>query len=250
MYRQHILESLNSEDFSEISHVFQPQLELNSNKIIGVEILTRWIHNNAFISPDKFIEIAESANLIYKIDFFSFNKALEFIDENEIKTSINFSVKTLESNAFKNEVFSILKNFPNINKNFIIIEITETTQVTNLIVLQKNLNFLKNLGIKIFLDDFSVDFSNLSALSSYPISGVKIDKSILKLVHTINGPKILNAFFIFLKTLELDIIFEGVEKLIELNFLMKSQIKNIFIQGFYISKPLNQSDLINFLNIY
>lgn len=250
MYSKHILENLKKNNFSEISHVFQPQLELISNKIIGVEILTRWFHNNIFISPIEFIKIAESENFIYKIDFFTFDRALNFIDKNKIKTSINFSIKTLEIENFEKKIFSILKNYPSINKHLIVIEITETVKVTNLELIQKNLNFLKNLNIQIFLDDFSIEFSNLFALSSYPISGVKIDKSILELIYTTNGRKILTAFFIFLKTLELDIIFEGVEKLIELNFLMKCQIKNIFIQGFYISKPLNQKDLINFLNIY
>lgn len=247
MHKYHILESLKNNDFSELFHVFQPQLELNSNKIAGVEILTRWFHKDKFISPVEFIKVAEDENLIFKIDFFTFNKALRFIEKNKIKTSINFSIKTFESDIFEETFFSILKTYSNIDRGLIAVEITESVKATNLIIVQKKLEFLKKLGIDIFLDDFGIDFSNLFALSSYPISGVKIDKSMLKLLSAANGHKILTSFFIFLKNLKLDITFEGVEELTELYFLKQSQIDNIYVQGFYISKPLSQKDLMNFI---
>lgn len=251
MYRNHILNSLITNDFSQLSHVFQPQLNLNSNEVAGVEILTRWLYDeNTYISPLEFIKIAEDENLIWKIDLFALDSALEFINKTNIKTSLNLSIQTLENKMFQTNFSSILKNYPDTKKNLIAIEITETIGATNIELIQENLVFLKKLGIQIFLDDFSIDFSNLFALSLYPISGIKIDKSILKLLNTENGHKILTSFFLFLKSLDLDIIFEGVEKLTELNFLMKSQIKNLFIQGFYISKPLNQKELANFIEIY
>lgn len=251
MYRNHILNSLTNDDFSQLTHVFQPQLALNSKKVTGVEILTRWQHtNNTYISPLEFIKIAEDENLIWKIDLFAVESALNFIDKTNIKTSINLSIKTLENKMFENIFSSILEKYKNIKKSLIAIEITETVEAIDIKLIQKHLTFLKNLGIRIFLDDFSIDFSNLFALSSYPISGIKVDKSILKLLNTPNGNKILFSFFDFLKKLELDIIFEGVEKSSELYFLMQSQIQNVYIQGFYISEPLNQKELINFMNIY
>lgn len=188
--------------------------------------------------------------MIWKIDLFAVESALNFIDKTNIKTSINLSIKTLENKMFENIFSSVLEKYKNIKKSLIAIEITETVEAIDIKLIQKHLTFLKNLGIRIFLDDFSIDFSNLFALSSYPISGIKVDKSILKLLNTPNGNKILFSFFDFLKKLELDIIFEGVEKSSELYFLMQSQIQNVYIQGFYISEPLNQKELINFMNIY
>lgn len=248
MYRNYIFNSLIKNDFSQLTHVFQPQLALSSKQVIGVEILTRWQYDdNTYISPLEFIKVAEEENLIWKIDLFAVESAFEFICKTNIKTSINLSIKTLENEMFEKKFSSILKRFQNIRRHFIAIEITETVKATNINLVQKHLNFLKNLDIQIFLDDFSIDFSNLFALSSYPISGIKIDKSILKLLDTPNGNKILSSFFIFLKKLDLDIIFEGVEKLNELHFLMQSEMKNLFVQGFYISKPLSQKELEDFV---
>lgn len=250
MFNEHILNKLEKSDLSEIFHVFQPQLNLNNNKIISVEMLSRWRYKNNTISPDIFINLAEEHNLVWKIDFLSLKNAMDFIQENSIKTSINLSIKTLNQIFFEETVKNILLKYSLKDIENLSIEITETTSGLSHDIVKKNLLFLTNMGIEIFLDDFTIGFSNLEALNEYPITGIKIDKSIIKIFHNLSENKILNSFIIFLKSLDLKIIFEGIEKLDEIKYLLKSNIKNIFIQGFYISEPLTKKDLIYFLDVY
>ena len=97
MNKDYILNKLKFNDFSEIYHVFQPQLNPLKNSIAGAEILTRWkTKENKFINPVEFIDVAEENGLIWLLDFLSLEKALMFTKNNKIKISTNFSIKTLE----------------------------------------------------------------------------------------------------------------------------------------------------------
>lgn len=250
MFKEHILNKLEKTDLSEIFHVFQPQLDLNNNKIIGVEMLSRWRYNDTTISPAIFINLAEEYNLIWKIDFLSLENAMEFIKENNIKTSVNISMKTLNKPFFEETIKNILSKYSSKVIMNLSIEITETISGLPYDIVKKNLLFLTNLGIEIFLDDFTIGFANLETLNEYPVTAIKIDKSIIKFFHKTSENKILNSFITFLKCLELKIIFEGIEKLDEIKYLLETNMKDIFIQGFYISEPLTKKELIYFLDVY
>lgn len=246
MNKDYILNKLKFNDFSEIYHVFQPQLNPLKNSIVGAEILTRWkTKENKFISPVEFIDVAEENGLIWLLDFLSLEKALMFTKNNKIKISTNFSIKTLERPTLIEDLKKLLIVYPQ-EFSFIAIEITETINPSDIITLKNNLMELKKLGVDIFLDDFSIGFANLKALSEYPITGLKIDRSVIKILSSENGTKILYALFSFLENLNLKIIFEGVETSFEVNFLKKNRLKNTFIQGFYISKPLTEKDFVSF----
>ncbi|MGL4510064.1 EAL domain-containing protein [Cetobacterium sp.] len=247
MNKDYILNKLKFNDFSEIYHVFQPQLNPIKNSIDGAEILTRWkTKDNIFINPIEFIEIAEQNNLIWLLDLLSLQKALTFVKDNKIKISTNFSIKTLERPTLMNDLSKLLNKYDQ-DFSFITIEITETVSPTDILTLKKNLLELKKLGFDIFLDDFSIDFANLKALSEYPITGLKIDRSVIKILNSENGKKILYALFLFLETLNVKIVFEGIENAFEVNFLKENTNKNIFIQGFYISKPLLEKDFLTII---
>lgn len=247
MNKDYILNKLKFNDFSEIFHVFQPQLNSSKNSIDGAEILTRWkTKDNIFINPIEFIGVAEENNLIWLLDLLSLEKALIFIKDNKIKISTNFSIKTLERPTLMSEIRKILNKY-NPDFSFITIEITETVNPSDIVTLKRNLLDLKKLGLDIFLDDFSIDFSNLQALSEYPITGLKIDRSVIKILNSENGEKILYALFLFLENLNVKIVFEGIENAFEVNFLKENTTKNVFIQGFYISKPLLEKDFLTII---
>lgn len=249
MNNDYVLTKLRAYDFTDIYHVFQPQLNLLKNSIDRAEILTRWkTKENIFINPGEFIEIAEQNNLIWLLDLFSLEKALRFSKDNKIKISTNFSIKTLERLTLMSDINKILSQFNyNYDFSFITIEITETVDPTDIIILKKNISELKKMGIKFVLDDFSIKFANLKAISEYPITGLKIDSSVIKILNFENGENVLSAFCLFLQSLNINIIFEGVEKAFEVDFLRKNMSKNFFIQGFYISKPLLEEDFLSII---
>ena len=164
---------------------YQPEYNLATNKIIGVEALVRWVSpERGVISPDCFIPIAEKTNLVYELERMIIRKALEQKLEWEqqglghIELSINLSSKSLESEDDFQIIEEIISSYK-INYNTLIFEITETTVIENIDLAMIRLNRLKSLGIKIALDDFGTGYSSLTHLVKLPIDIIKIDRSFI-----------------------------------------------------------------------
>lgn len=151
-------------DNKEYTLYFQPEFDLRTNKIIGAEALIRWFHpGTGFISPDKFIPIAEKSKLIYDIELIVFDKALkqklqwEKEGLEHLELSINLSGRTLENENRFRKLEKILASY-NLNYSKIIIEITETMKLEAIKPIVERLNRLRKLGLKIALDDFGTGF--------------------------------------------------------------------------------------------
>lgn len=248
-------------DKNEFSLVYQPQYDVATKGIIGVEALLRW-NNDVLhhVSPSEFIPIAESTGAIIDIGKFVFEKAFiefedicnEFIEndkhysqKNRFRLSINVSILQLSNEHFLEHLFDLLNKYDCV-KAKLMLEITETLIIENLGKIGAVLDKIKQSGIEISLDDFGTGYSSLSYLTKLPINELKIDKSFVHgMASEKNNLTLIKSIINLGKSLGLEVLAEGVETEEQFNVLSKYKCK--YIQGFYFSKPLNKTDLLKYL---
>lgn len=239
---------------NELSLVYQPQVDINSGKTIGMEALLRWKSKElGNISPSVFIPIAEKNDLIIEIGNWITNqvcKDLETMNENypkEIKNlrySINFSpIQIADANFYEN-LLSIISNYK-IEYNQLELEITEGVLLSDL---QKNKEIfqqLKQLGITTALDDFGSGYSSFSYLRILPIDRIKVDRSFIKDYPQNDDGTLMEILVHISKKLNKKILIEGAETQIQIQFL--KSIGSDYVQGYYYSKPLLKDQFIKFI---
>lgn len=222
---------------------YQPQFDLKTNEIVGVETLVRWIHPEyGFIPPFEFIPIAEETGQIYRLEQWIIGKAMEqkkqweidgFVD---VVMSINLSGKTLTSSINFKEVEGIIKN-SGVRFDEIVIEITETASMSDMDIVIKHLNELRKIGVKIALDDFGTGYSSLNYLKLFPINYIKLDRSFINAINDNEVNMLLIKNILALAhDLEFEVVAEGIETMEQLEFLQKHLCETG--QGYLFSKPV------------
>lgn len=231
--------------------LYQPQVEIATNKIIGAESLVRWINKDEIISPLDFIPIAEERGIISDItefvvkqtckDLVAFSK---IIGTKSFKVSVNIS--SVELNNFTVENIRAIIEEYKIDKNNFGIEITESIFIHEIQNAIKILNRFKDDNFLISMDDFGTGYSSLSYLKQLPIDILKIDKSFVDgLPNDQNDVQITRAIISMAKTLGLKTLAEGVETKEQLEFLKNAQCD--YYQGYYFSKPIKKEEFIDIL---
>lgn len=230
--------------------VFQPQMDITSSKVTGIEILLRWLYNGVHISPADFIPIAEQSRLIIPIGAFVLGKSFEFADNfhkihPDITISINLSVEQLRFDIVVKQVEKLLQVYP-IDPSKLIFEVTESLLITSTEEAVLVIRTLKNMGFHIALDDFGMGYSSLHYLKNVPFDIIKMDRAFIK-DYPENDNGSIAALIVHLgKDLNVKIIAEGVETKVQCDYL--ASMGCTFIQGFYYSKPLEATDLLKYLN--
>ncbi|HEX2924931.1 MAG TPA: ABC transporter substrate binding protein [Ruminiclostridium sp.] len=233
---------------NEFEVYYQPQLDLQTNKVTGLEALLRW--NNAelgSVSPLKFIKVAEDTHLIIPLGEWVLDQACIFIKELQKKglmdltVSVNISTLQLLQSDFTKKVSEIIKRH-DLNPECIELEITETILIESFLTVYKKLSKLKKMGIRIALDDFGKGYSSLNYLKQLPISTLKIDKSFIDSVSIDNEDRTITRHIITMgRSLGMSVIAEGVEHTGQLEYLKKYHCDKI--QGYLFSKPLPTEDI-------
>lgn len=232
--------------------LYQPQFNLNTGEIIGVEALVRWIHpEEGVVSPSRFIPVAEETGQIFGIEQWIFKNALEQKKKWEegglhnIDLSINLSAKTLTNDISFNELERIISSI-NIDYSKISIEITETAIISNIDLIIKHLKRLKKKGLKIVLDDFGTGYSSLTYLKELPIDAIKLDKSFIDLIPQDSiDTVIVKSVLSMAHNLEYQVIAEGIETNEQLEYLKKYHCEGG--QGFLLSHPLCEEKVFNLI---
>lgn len=222
---------------------YQPQVDIESGTIIGMEALIRWKHPvKGLIPPDKFIPIAEESGMIFEIGNWVLRTALSQIKiwqdkgYNKLKVAINISSKQFENTDFINRVYKKISDI-GIDPKWIEFEITERTAMEDFDYTLRILNNLKKLNISVALDDFGTGYSSLNYLNKLPVDKLKIDKSFLDNISYGSSEEYIAKSIIGLAShLELTVVAEGVETINQIVFLRENKCKNV--QGYYFSKPL------------
>jgi len=232
--------ALEKEDF--ILH-YQPQVNGETEEIIGMEALIRWNHESmGLIPPSKFIPLAEETGLIIALDQWVMKTGMQQMSAwydmglNPTKLSLNLSMKQLQEKDLISIIEKTLKE-TKCKAEWIEFEITESHIMHNVIEVIDTVQKIKNLGISIAIDDFGTGYSSLAYLKKLPIDKLKIDRSfIIDIPDNKEDAAITNAIIGIAKSLDLMVIAEGVETESQKTYLVECGCK--YIQGYFYHKPM------------
>jgi diguanylate cyclase (GGDEF)-like protein/PAS domain S-box-containing protein len=230
-------------DKKELFLVYQPQVDIVSGKIIGLEALLRWQHPTlGLVPPDKFIRIAENCGLIVPIGEWVLRTACSQVrkwqDEGipAVSIAINVSAVQFRQEDFCELIRRVLHE-TGLAPQYLELELTEGLLLANADVTFSVLQELKAMGLTLAIDDFGTGYSNFNYLRQFRVSKLKIDRSFIRDVAVNpDDAAITTAIISMAKSLNLKVIAEGVEDEAQMSFLRAHQCDEI--QGYYFSKPL------------
>ncbi|GGI18140.1 EAL domain-containing protein [Oxalicibacterium faecigallinarum] len=231
---------------------YQPQIDLESGRIIGVEALIRWLHpKRGLISPMDFIPLAEHNGLIIPIGNWVLQTACRQIKELHhsglppLRVAVNLSARQLGEKNFIPMVRETL-HLTGIDPSCLELELTESMVMQNVEDVIDVLNALNDMQIQLSLDDFGTGFSSLAYLKRFPIDRLKIDQSFIFNCDSDPDDAIISQTIIALAHgLKIKVIAEGVERSEHMDFLKKNGCDEG--QGYFIGRPLAFEDLRSLL---
>ena len=239
----------------ELRLYYQPQIDLSSGQVSGLEALVRWQHpTRGLVSPGEFIPLAEESGLIVPLGEWVLMTACRQIKAwadsrlTLAHTSVNVSAVQLgRSNLF--DVVKHALNETGIAPDSLELEITESFVMTDLAGAMKTLAEIKALGVRLSIDDFGTGYSSLSYLQQLNVDKLKIDISFIRDMTSNSGKAAIVQSIIALgHGLGLHIIAEGVEEEGQASYLRGLQCDGM--QGYLVSRPLSGEDMTRFLNAY
>jgi len=235
---------------------YQPQVDVERNKIVGVEALIRWNKpgETAPLSPSHFIPLAEETGLIVPIGEWGLQTVIETIRQLKrkgfprIRVALNFSARQFWNNEFWDKLLTTLEKNRDI-LGWFSIELTESLLMKDLREASNRLNLLRSMGVRISIDDFGVGYSSLSYLTQLVTDEIKVPQEfVLRMRNSPADLALVKTIIQMAGNLNLDLVGEGAQTSEEIDIL-----KNLscpVIQGFALSKPLPLEELEVFLSRY
>ncbi|QGQ94662.1 bifunctional diguanylate cyclase/phosphodiesterase [Paenibacillus psychroresistens] len=228
---------------NELVLMYQPQVDLISDQITGVEALVRWQHpSRGLVPPLEFIPLAEETGMIVPIGEWVLRTACrqnvewQMAGYTPMRVAVNLSAYQFKQSNIVQTVAEILRE-TGLNPKYLELEITESIAMQNAEQVIQTLEALKLLGIQISIDDFGTGYSSLSYLRNFPIDRLKIDKTFVDNITDSAGDAVIAESIIAMaKSLKLEVIAEGVETKEQYQFLKSSGCHEM--QGYFFSKPL------------
>ena len=222
---------------------YQPQLDLKSGKIVGMEALLRWQHPElGMVPPSRFISIAEETGLIVPIGAWVMrtacaqNKAWQDAGFDKLRVAVNLSARQFGAPDLLEGLEAVLKD-TGMEPKYLEIELTESLFMSDITPAVDLLHRMKALGVNLSIDDFGTGYSSLSYLSRFPIDVLKIDRSfVADITRDANDEAIVTSIIALAHNLKLAVIAEGVETAEQLDYLRRHGCDEM--QGYYFSRPL------------
>jgi diguanylate cyclase (GGDEF)-like protein len=242
-YLRHALER------HEMYLLYQPQVNIVSGKLVGVEALIRWNHPEiGLVMPDRFITMAEENGMIIPIGSWVLNTAclqgVDWISRGlpAVRVAVNISAKQFMDPGFAATVETALIQ-SGLPPYLLELELTEGMLIENMKTARSTLVALKSMGVTLAIDDFGTGYSSLSYLKYFPIDRLKIDKSFVQEITEPSGDSaaIVTAVIALAHALKLTVIAEGVEHKDQLQFLIEQGCEEM--QGYYFSRPISHDAL-------
>ncbi|HEX6311848.1 MAG TPA: bifunctional diguanylate cyclase/phosphodiesterase, partial [Acidimicrobiia bacterium] len=233
-------------DEDELVIHFQPEVSLDDGAVVGVEALVRWDRPaHGILFPDAFIPFAEESNLIVAIDRFVLRSACLQAAEWErrnglgagsLTVSVNLSPRFVNQPGLVDDVLAVLRE-TGVRPEMLQLEITERTALTDRERTGDTLRLLRERGIRVAVDDFGTGYSSLSYLRHFPIDVLKLDKSFVDGVGTLDGgAAIVEAVITMAHALGMRITAEGVERAEQAAALQSLGCDSA--QGYHFARPL------------
>lgn len=222
---------------------FQPQNDVQTGEIIGMETLVRWNHpRKGFLLPEEFVELAEETRLITELDNWVFEKVCDQLSEwkqkvkIDLRMAINLSGRFFKMDHFAQRVMETIEEH-DLELTMFEFEITESTLIEDFEKALITVNELSDMGVHITVDDFGVGYSSLGYLKQFSVHKLKIDQSFIE-TCTIPGvdQALVKTIIALAGNLGLICVAEGVENREQLEFLRGEHCHAA--QGYYFSKPL------------
>lgn len=231
---------------------YQPQIDLKTGQVTGVEALIRWQHpRQGLICPARFIPIAEDIGLIGVIGEWVLRtacieaKAWQIAGLSPVRVAVNVSGRQVSQGLVCDKVKAALTE-SGLAPSFLEIEVTESVLMKDADRAVSTLNSLKALGVTLAIDDFGTGYSSLSYLKRFPLDKIKIDKSFVDgLPEEADDAAIATAIIAMAHSLKRKVIAEGVETEAQRDFLHAHGCDEI--QGYLQSKPLGAQEIIEYL---
>ena len=237
-------------DRKEFILYYQPIVDLKAQRVTGFEALVRWNHpKRGLIYPLEFIPLAEETGLINRIGDWVLNEACRELKKLQVHNpmeppltmSVNISIKQFAQQDLVSKLSGFL-SMADVDPRTLVLEITESMIMANMDAAAETMNRLREMGIRLHIDDFGTGHSSLSYLHRFPVNALKIDRSFIsKLTAEGANKEIITSIISLAKNLHVDVIAEGVE--------MEHQLSNIkeldcgYCQGFLIARPMAQDKL-------
>ena len=230
---------------------YQPQVDLQTRAIVGVEALIRWHRGNSMVMPDKFIGIAEDSGLIVGIGEWVIHTACRAAVEcnngrhQALAFAVNLSTRQFVQKDLVAIIQSILK-YTGCKPEWLKLEITESLLLEDSEAIHTMLQTLHDMGLCISIDDFGTGYSALSYLNRFPVSQLKIDRSFIKDI-TVNPERglIVQAIISLAHNLKKSLVAEGVETIEQADYLARMGCPQA--QGYLFGKPMAYAQLQDLL---
>ncbi len=231
---------------------YQPQVELSTGRLVGVEALLRWSHPEmGLISPDVFIPIAEECGLIHEIGEHvlrtacSQNHAWQKAGLPPVKVAVNLSA--CQMNQALPKLVQLILGETGLGPSYLELELTENILLENVDESIEILRELSGMGVKASIDDFGTGYSSLSYLQRLPISTLKIDRSFLFGVQSeADDTTLITTIIAMAHNMKLNVIAEGVETFCQLQMLQTNNCD--YAQGYYFSRPCPANEVAELLD--
>ncbi|RFU60763.1 bifunctional diguanylate cyclase/phosphodiesterase [Peribacillus glennii] len=235
---------------NEFTVLYQPQINIDTGKLIGVEALTRWIHPEwGTISPAEFIPLAEETGLILPIgewvlyEACAQNKAWQNEGHSPVRMAVNISSRQFQQLNFVDTVRDILQK-TGLAPMYLELELTESIIQDSLHAIS-TMHTLKEMGVHLSIDDFGTGYSSLSYLKTFPIDTLKIDQAFTRNIFIDQkDASLVSTIINMAHNLELKVIAEGVETSEQLHFLQQKRCNEA--QGYFFSRPIPAEEMNSF----
>jgi diguanylate cyclase (GGDEF)-like protein/PAS domain S-box-containing protein len=222
---------------------YQPQVDLKSGQIVGMEALIRWKHPElGMVPPARFIGIAEDTGLIVPIGAWVMrtaaaqNKAWQDAGLGRLRVAVNLSARQFGADKLLDDIEAVLAD-TGLDAECLELELTESLFMSDVTPAVELLHRMKSLGVHLSIDDFGTGYSSFSYLSRFPIDVLKIDRSFVNDIgHDANDAAIVASIIALAHNLRLSVIAEGVETAEQLDYLRHQGCDEM--QGYYFSRPL------------
>lgn len=231
---------------------YQPIVASATGQVISLEALARWHHpQQGTIGPERFVPLAEQHGFITELDLWVARRACRDLKElhaagyPQLRVAINCSVLNLSNHTLPSAIARILDQ-TGLSATALILEVTENALMSNLAAAVQILEEVRQLGVKISIDDFGSGYSSLAYLSKLPVNSLKVDRSFIREIPAqANDMAITAAIIAMAHKLQLKVVAEGVETSAQLDFLRANECD--FIQGYLFSRPLSLAELRTWL---
>lgn len=228
--------------------MLQPQTDTLTGQLVGAEALVRWNHpQKGLLMPGQFIPCAEETGMIIELGDWVLREACRILRDrlnsrefDNLRIAVNVSARQLAQTDFSSRVIRVLETY-GIPGHRIELEITENILMQDIDHAIEQLNKLSRYGVLLAVDDFGVGYSSFSYLQNLPLHTMKIDRSFVAEIHSLDERhSIVTGLIAMAEELGLDVVAEGIETPVQLEFLKRAECPRS--QGFLIGRPVPVSD--------